>query len=119
MEQENILQHVKDLAPYFQSQVKTLNDLPIVGDIRGMGLVACVEFVKNKETKERFPEEFDIGKWVSNQADKRGLIVRPIVNLNVMSPPLIINRDQVDCIVKTLRESIICTLDQLKIKGLY
>jgi len=119
IEQENILQHVKELSPYFQSQVRTLNDLPIVGDIRGMGMVACVEFVKNKETKERFPEEFDIGKWVSNQADKRGLIVRPIVNLNVMSPPLIINQNQVDCIVKTLRESIICTLDQLKIKGLY
>lgn len=119
IEQENILQHVKELSPYFQSQVRTLNDLPIVSDIRGMGMVACVEFVKNKETKERFPEEFDIGKWVSNQADKRGLIVRPIVNLNVMSPPLIINQNQVDCIVKTLRESIICTLDQLKIKGLY
>jgi putrescine---pyruvate transaminase len=117
MERENILEHVKKLSPYFQSQVRTLSDLPIVGDVRGMGLMACVEFVKDKKTKERFPEELDIGKWVSNQADARGLIVRPIINLNVMSPPLIINRDQVDCIVSTLRESIASTVAALEVQG--
>jgi adenosylmethionine-8-amino-7-oxononanoate aminotransferase len=73
-----------------------------------------VEFVKDKKTKELFPEELDIGKWVSNQADSKGLIVRPIVNLNVMSPPLIIDRDQVDFIVTTLRASILACMDDLK-----
>ena len=76
--------------------------------------MACVEFVKDKKTKELFPEELDIGKWVSNQADSNGLIVRPIVNLNVMSPPLIIDRDQVDFIVTTLRASILACMDDLK-----
>ncbi len=92
MEREKLLPHVQDIGPYFQAQLKTLSDLPIVGDVRGIGLMACVEFVKDKASKERFDEEFDIGKWISNQADSRGLIVRPIVNLNVMSPPLIIDR---------------------------
>lgn len=117
MEREKILDHVKELAPYFQSQVKTLGNLPIVGDVRGRGLVACVEFVKDKLTKERFPDELDIGKWISNQADSKGLIVRPIINLNVMSPPLIINRSQVDFIVSTLRESITDTIEELKDAG--
>ncbi len=117
MEREKILDHVKELTPYFQSQVKTLGNLPIVGDVRGRGLVACVEFVKDKLTKERFPDELDIGKWISNQADSKGLIVRPIINLNVMSPPLIINRSQVDFIVSTLRESITDTIEELKDAG--
>lgn len=117
MERENILDHVKHIAPYFLAQLKTLLDLPIVGDVRGCGLMACVEFVKDKQSKERFPEELDIGKWISNQADSRGLIVRPIVNLNVMSPPLIINHDQIDYIVSTLRESISSTVEELIAKG--
>jgi len=88
-----------------------------VGDVRGIGLMACVEFVKDKESKELFSEELDIGKWVSNQADSRGLIVRPIINLNVMSPPLIINREQVDFIVDTLRDSIVACLEDLRLEG--
>jgi adenosylmethionine-8-amino-7-oxononanoate aminotransferase len=79
--------------------------------------MACVEFVKNKDNKELFSEELDIGKWVSNQADSRGLIVRPIINLNVMSPPLIINREQVDFIVDTLRDSIVACLEDLRLEG--
>lgn len=117
MAREKLLPHVQDIGPYFQSQLKTLTDLPIVGDVRGVGLMACVEFVKDKITKERFDETFDIGKWISNQADSRGLIVRPIVNLNVMSPPLIINREQVDFIVDTLRHSILACMDDLRQQG--
>ncbi|MDG2117195.1 MAG: aminotransferase [Porticoccaceae bacterium] len=117
MAREKLLTHVQDIAPYFQAQLKTLIDLPIVGDVRGVGLMACVEFVKNKASKQRFDEELDIGKWISNQADSRGLIVRPIVNLNVMSPPLIINHEQVDFIVATLRQSIIACIDDLRQQG--
>jgi adenosylmethionine-8-amino-7-oxononanoate aminotransferase len=117
MAREKLLAHVQDIGPYFQAQLKTLIDLPIVGDVRGVGLMACVEFVKDKTSKRRFDEELDIGKWISNQADSRGLIVRPIVNLNVMSPPLIINREQVDFIVATLRQSILACIDDLRQQG--
>jgi adenosylmethionine-8-amino-7-oxononanoate aminotransferase len=113
MQREKLLPHVQSIAPYFQAELKTLCDLPIVGDVRGVGLMACVEFVKDKASKQRFDEELDIGKWVSNQADSRGLIVRPIVNLNVMSPPLIIDREQVDFIVSALRASILACMDDL------
>ena len=73
----------------------------------------CVEFVANKETREMFPEEMDIGKVVSDIADKKGLMVRPIGHLNVMSPPLIITRDEVDFAVATLRESIVESIEQI------
>ena len=117
MEREQLLEYVQEIGPYFQQQLKTLSDLPIVGDVRGLGLMACVEFVKDKDTKALFPEELDIGKWISNQADARGLIVRPIINLNVMSPPLIITRAQIDFIVATLRDSINACLVDLRQEG--
>lgn len=114
LENEGILENVKAVGPYFQQQLKSLLDLPIVGDVRGSHMMACIEFVSDKTTKSVFPEELDIGKCIANQADARGLIVRPIVNLNVMSPPLIITEADIDFIVDTLRESIEATMTDLE-----
>ncbi len=106
MEREKLFDNVNDVGPYFEQQLRTLMDLDIVGDVRGHKMMMCVEFVKNKQTRELFPEELNVGKVVSNHADAMGLILRPIVNLNVMSPALIISREDVDFIVATLRKAI-------------
>ena len=107
IEREGLLDHVKEIGPYFIEQLRTLADLPMVGDVRGSHLMACVEFVEDRTTKRRYPDELDVGKLVANACEPRGLIVRPMVHLNVMSPPLVITRDDVDHIVRTLREAIV------------
>ena len=117
MEDERIFDHVKETGPYFRAQLETLLDLPVVGQVRGRQLMQCIEFVKNKETKELFPEELDIGKRIANNADPKGLIVRPLVNLNIMSPPLIMTKEDVDFVVKVLRESILETVEELRDEG--
>jgi len=117
MEKEKLLENVKEVGPYFEQQLRTLEDLPIVGQVRGRKFMACVEYVADKSSKALFPEELDIGKRISNHADKLGLICRAIVHLNVMSPPLIMTRDDVDFIVSTLRKSIELTIVELKVEG--
>ena len=69
-----------------------------------------------KRPRKTYPDELGIGKLVSNEADALGLIVRPIENLNVMSPPLVITEDEVDTIVARLREAIIRT--QAKVEAM-
>ena len=117
MARDGILDHVREVGPYFMEQLGTLADLPIVGDVRGHHLMACVEFVSDKATKAMFPEELDIGRVVSRHADEAGLIVRPIVHLNVMSPPLVISRDEIDTIVSKLRDAIIAAMADLQRDG--
>jgi adenosylmethionine-8-amino-7-oxononanoate aminotransferase len=117
MEREKIFENVNEVGPYFEEQLQTLTDLPIVGEVRGMKFMCCVEFVKDPLTKELFDEALDIGKRIANAADKRGLIVRPIVHLNIMSPPLIMTREDVDFVVATLRESIKEALTDLEAEG--
>ncbi len=117
MEREKMFDNVKDVGPYFMEKLQTLADLPIVGQVRGEQFMVCVEFVKNPATKELFDEELDIGKRIANEADKRGLIVRPIVHLNIMSPPLTMTKDDVDFVVRVLRESIEATLADLEREG--
>jgi len=76
-------------------------------------MMMCVEFVANKDTRELFADEIGIGGLVSKQASARGLFVRPIGHLNVMSPSLTLTKAQADTIIDTLRASIEATHKQL------
>ena len=117
LERERLFENVREVGPYFMEQLQTLTDLPIVGEVRGKQFMVCVEFVSDKESKALFPEELDIGKRIANHADARGLIVRPIVHLNIMSPPLTMSKEDVNFIVRTLRDSIEATLVDLENEG--
>ena len=119
IEREKICEHVRDVGPYFESLLDGLRDLPIVGDVRGKCFMMCVENVADKETKELFDGDVAIGDRIAKHAQARGLIVRPIGHLNVMSPPLILNRGQIDSLVGILRESIEATQDDLVREGLW
>ncbi len=116
IEREGLLAHVRQIGPYFMEQLQTLADLPMVGEVRGKHLMACVVFVADKASKRNYPDAIDVGKRVANACEPRGLIVRPMVHLNVMSPPLVIDRDAVDHIVRVLRDAIVevrAELDEL------
>jgi len=117
MERENICANVRDVGPYLEEQLKTLLDLPIVGDVRGSHFMMCIESVADKDSKALLPMEANVGKRIANECQKRGLIVRPIAHLNVLSPPLIWNRETVDDVVGILRQSILATVESLIADG--
>ena len=65
-------------GPYFIERLKTLLDLPIVGDVRGSHMMVCVECVADKKTKQPMPAEWDVAYRIINHAMPRGLLVRPL-----------------------------------------
>ncbi len=117
MEREKLLENARVVGAYFEERLQTLGELDIVGDVRGRKLMMCVENVRNRQTREMFSEELDIGTLIAKKCDALGLIVRPIGHLNVMSPPLIITRDEVDCVVETLAAGIRGVMDDLVRSG--
>ena len=119
IEREDICGHVREVGPYLEQQLATLLDLPIVGDVRGKNFMMCIENVADKETKELLPAEVRIGNRIADHCQKRGLIVRPIAHLNVLSPPLILTKEQIDTMVAILRESITAAMDDLVREGLW
>lgn len=119
MERDDICGHVRNVGPYFEEQLATLLDLPVVGEVRGSHFMMCVENVANKETKGLFDPNVQIGNRIATHCQERGLIIRPIAHLNVMSPPLILTRDQIDTFVSILRDSINATMDDLVREGLW
>jgi adenosylmethionine-8-amino-7-oxononanoate aminotransferase len=113
MERDNLLEHARDIGSYFEERLQTLYDLPTVGDVRGCKMMMCVENVADKDTRALLPGEVNIGKRISNAAEKLGLIVRPIGHLNVMSPALIVSREEIDYIVENLGRAIEQVSDEL------
>ena len=78
----------------------------------------CVENVADKETKALLPAEVDVGKRIAQHCQARGVIIRPIGHLNIMSPPLVLTRQQIDTMVAVLHESITETTDELIREGI-
>ena len=105
IEQEGILEHVREISPYFLERLAALEAYPIVGDARGLGLVGCVEGRLAGEG-DRLTLDRDVGHRIDRRCEALGLIVRPLVNMCVFSPPLVITRSQVDELFAILEEAI-------------
>lgn len=111
IEREGLVERVKnDIGPYFAEALSRLDDDPIVGETRSLGLIGAVEIVSKKGTNERFTgKEGKAGPIVRDACIKNGLMVRGIRDSIVMCPPLIITRAEVDRMVdiigRSLRES--------------
>jgi len=106
MERERICEYVRETESHFCGQARSLRDLSIVGDVRGSHFMVGIEFVADKAGKRSFPPEVGIAERVFRQCLERGLIVRPVGEQVVLSPPLIVSRSQIDELFAILREAI-------------
>jgi putrescine aminotransferase len=118
MERDGFCAHVQAWGPYFVQQLKTLEDLPIVGEVRGSHYMLALEYVQDKQTKAFFHDDHTIGKRVYYHCKNRGLILRPIGPLNVLSPPLTYDKAAIDQTVDIVRQSILATMDDLTKAGI-
>ena len=106
LEQEKICDHVKEVGPYFFSQAQKLADLSIVGDVRGSLFMIGIELVADKASQRSFDPSIGITDRVFKHCQDRGVIVRPVGNVIIISPSLILSKEQCDSIIDTLAESL-------------
>jgi adenosylmethionine-8-amino-7-oxononanoate aminotransferase len=117
MESEQLMGHAQSVGPYLQEQLRTLEALPLVSEVRGLGLMACVDCaIPGQET---LAAEYDFGGRIDRHCQRLGLIVRPIYSMCVMSPPLTITRDQIDELVSILRQGIELATEDLRREGIW
>ncbi|KAA8998429.1 aminotransferase [Affinibrenneria salicis] len=118
MDREKICEHVREVGPYLlQALRQRLSHHPIIGDIRGSHFMVGIESVANRDSRELLPAEAKVGYRIADACQKRGLIVRPIAHLNVISPPLIWTRDVIDEVVGILDGAFDETVESLKKDG--
>jgi len=115
MERMDLCNHVLDLGPYFEQQLSTLSEYEIVGDVRGSHYMMALEFVQNKSTREPFNDTMNISKRVYMHCKKRGLMLRPIGPMCVLSPPLTFDKEAIDQTVFILRNSLEETISEIRV----
>ena len=95
-EEEEVLQHVQSLAPRFQQGLRSFAGRPLVGEVRGIGLIGAIELAANPAERQPFDPARKVGARMAQLALEQGLIVRAMGDVVAFCPPLIITAQQVD-----------------------
>ncbi len=92
--EEKTLKEIEKIIPAFHSGMERFRGLPLVGDVRYIGLIGAVELVKSKLTKESFGFQERIGLKAFKSGIKRNIILRPLENIIYLFLPLCIKMDE-------------------------
>ena len=103
---EGLLENVKKVSPYFHERLKEFNQYEHIGETRGVGLMAALEMVKDKKTKEPFEGHLNMGDKVANMSIDNGLICRPLGPAIVLCPQFIITKNQIDEMFDSLHNTL-------------
>jgi 4-aminobutyrate--pyruvate transaminase len=98
--------HAAKMGERLQVGLHRFESSPIVGDIRGQGLMAAIELVANKQTRAPFPESARVGEFFRDATREQGLLIRAIGDSICMSPPLIISPDEIDSLLNRLDSAL-------------
>jgi adenosylmethionine-8-amino-7-oxononanoate aminotransferase len=127
LEQHNLVDNAAEQGAYLLAELhKLAGEYPFIGDARGLGLLCGLEFVRDRRTKEMFAPSLGVAGRVIGRAFERGLMIYPASgaveggagDAVIISPPLTINREQIDELLAILRMAIEDVQTELKHEGL-
>jgi 4-aminobutyrate--pyruvate transaminase len=109
---DRVVQKAAERGTQFQTRLKAIGEHPLVGEARGLGLIGGVELVADKKTKRSFAAQHGVAARTVQFAEAEGLIVRAVLgDVLTLSPPLIINAQEVDELFDRLGRALDKTLD--------
>ncbi|KAL1197524.1 Gamma-aminobutyrate transaminase POP2 [Cardamine amara subsp. amara] len=113
--ERSIPEYVAKVSPRFQDGLKAFaSSSPIIGEIRGTGLILGTEFVDNKSPNDPFPPEWGVGAYFGAECQKRGMLVRVAGDSIMMSPPLIITPEEIDELISIYGKALKATEERVK-----
>jgi len=104
---ERVVSRVADRSKFLADKLdRKLEAVPWVGDVRQWGLMAGIELVRDRETREVYPAKDRIGHRVVLEARKKGVIIRPLGGVIILMPPLSIENDEIEHLVSVVADAI-------------
>lgn len=128
IEKHDLIHQAEEKGRVLKGKLETLLDLPMVGDVRGIGLMLGVSLVKDKKTRESYPAELKIAPRISQYCFDHGVsLLNAQQGCNdtlsgdamMVTPPFIITEEQMDKLVATLKEAILDTYEKIKQKNYF
>ncbi|WP_341990088.1 aspartate aminotransferase family protein [Azorhizobium sp. AG788] len=96
IEERDLVGNAGRMGAYLQEKLKAFADHPLVGEVRGVGLIAAVELVADKATRAKFDPPGKVGLYFIEHAQAHGLIMRAVQDSIAFCPPMIITEAQID-----------------------
>lgn len=121
VEKEDLPGNARDVGAFFQAQLKEkFAQLPIVGEVRGIGLMGAIEFVADRDNRKRFGSTLKVGARISKAARDRGLIARAMPHGDILgfAPPLVTTKAEAEEIVAIAESAVRFVMDELTRDGL-
>jgi putrescine aminotransferase len=107
MRREKIVERARDeIGPYLQRRFRELADHPLVGEVRGIGMIGALELVAHKGSRTFFRNRGAVGQICRDHCFKNGLIMRAVRDTMIMAPPLVMERQHVDELVEKARKCL-------------
>jgi len=116
-EERDIVGHVRAISPAFQAGMRELGEHPLVGEARGMGLIATLELVRDRSTKEPFDPTLGVAAYAGKRAQSHGVITRALGDTINLCPPMIITAGQIEDLLSRIKLSLDDTLAWLSLKA--
>ena len=116
LDRDGLVARVKDsIGPYFQRRLREIFDgHGLVGEVRGLGLIAAIELVEDRNERRPFPKERGAGTICRDHCFRNGLVMRAIRDTMVLAPPLIITEDEIEKLLAKAKRCIDLTAKDLK-----
>ncbi len=105
-EQEPVLERNRQLAAHMQQATARFREHPHVSDVRQCGMIAAIEMVKDRKTREPYPWQERRGRIVYRHALERGVLLRPLGDVVYFMPPYVITSEEIDFLAEVAWESI-------------
>ena len=121
LQEENVLEHVRTVAgPALQEALQGLTDHPMVGDLSIKGMMASIPLTPNKESRAKFASEpGTIGYMCRERCFANNLVMRHVGDRMIISPPLVIQPDEIKLLAKRARKALDEAYAQVKEQGLF
>ena len=100
---EHLVENAKVVGAYLQECLHTLADHPLVGEVRGVGLLGAIELVRQKSPRQFFSPIGEVGRRCRDHCFANGLVMRAVRDTMIISPPLIFTRAHVDELISKAR----------------
>jgi len=116
IEREDLISNARSVGAHLHERLQAvIGPHPIVGEVRGLGLIAGIELAADKKTREPFPVDQAVARRVNAHALERGLMTRPLLDGDILalSPPLTIRTSEIDEMLERLRQALDATLSDL------
>jgi putrescine aminotransferase len=119
LERDGIVERVqRSIGPYFQRRVHEMfDDHPLIGEVRGVGMLAAMELVQDKSERRGFPRESNAGTICRDHCFRNGLVMRAIRDTMVLAPPLIISEEEVEKLLAKAKRCIDLTAKDLGVRS--